>query len=55
MGETFVDPQPRTQSDNDAAAGRLEKQDMKRSGDLQCYLGSDRCEVFGPEFPSTRP
>jgi hypothetical protein len=28
---------------------------MKRSGDLQRYLGLDWCDVFGPEFLSTRP
>ena len=28
---------------------------MKRSGDLQRYLGLDWCDVFGSEFLSTRP
>ena len=28
---------------------------MKRSGDLQCYVGLDWCDVFGPEFLLTCP
>jgi hypothetical protein len=28
---------------------------MKHAGDLQRYLGPDRCDVLGTEFLSTRP
>jgi hypothetical protein len=54
-GETLVGPQSYTQPDKSAAARLKEEQDMKRSGDLQRYLGLDQCDVFGPEFLSTRP